>query len=137
VDNPHAGQQQPHQTQIQVVAGQLVDDPRPVGRQRVQCGKIRRRGSVQRGRIQADTAGPGTGAMPVPLPSAANAWPSTARSPAPCACTWAAKNCSYNVVPERAMPTMKTGAGSVFAARCPDAKRARPNAAMLASMTAR
>jgi hypothetical protein len=32
---------------------------------------------------------------------------------------------------------MKTGAESVFAARCPDATRARPNAAMLASITAR
>jgi len=42
-------------------------------------------------------------------PSAAKARPSAARSPAPCARGWAAMICSASVVPERGMPTMKTG----------------------------
>ena len=62
-------------------------------------------------------------------PSTWNARPSAVRSPAPCASRCAASIWSHNLVPERGMPTMKTGARSAFVARGASAKARAAEAA--------
>ena len=125
------------EAEIEKVAGHLVDDARRAGVERMKLGQIagRRRGQDFRRRARQRAAQ--TPGRPREPPSAAKAWPSAVRSPAPKTSRWAPRICSTSVVPERGMPTTKTGAGSRFAARGPCFSRAALNASIDASTKAR